>query len=330
MASLGILSPSPPAEAMRARRAVPGQLGLDLTPRRGKRPRVVGYCRVSSEAQAQDGLSLGTQERMIRSYCTMRGLHLTEIVIDPGVSGGKALRRRKGGRRVIELLDGGAVAGVVTVAIDRMFRNVLDCLEVVQRWNERGVGFHVVEFGGVPVDSTTAMGSLFLLFAAGFAEFHRKRTSEKVKQVMADKAARGEWRGGHPPLGWRVVGKRLEEDPDEQRAIRLMHTLRKRGLSHWQIARKLDGVIPSKRGKRWHEGTVIRQLRDKVVTPHSRDGYSAAFHRRLRYHRERGASLRELPRLMLRDQYEPVGTKFHHASFARMLRGVPRGEEVRA
>lgn len=285
---------------------------------------------MSTELQSTEGLSLGTQERMIRSYCAMRGLHLTEIVIDPGVSGGKALRRRKGGKRVIELLDGGAVSGVVTVAIDRMFRNVLDCLEMVQRWNERGVGFHVVEFGGVPIDSTTAIGSLFLLFAAGFAEFHRKRTSEKVRQVIRDKTARGEWRGGHPPLGWRLVGKRLEEDPDEQRAIRLMVKWRKEGLSHWQIARKLDQVIPSKRGKRWHENSVIRQLKDKVVVPHSRDGYSAAFHRRLRYHRERGASLRELPKLMLRDQYEPVGTKFHHASFARMLRGVPRGREVRA
>lgn len=39
-----------------------------------------------------------------------------------------------------------------------------------------------------------------------------------------------------------------------------------------------------------------------------------------------GAALRELHRLMLRDQYEPVGTAFHHSSFARMLRGVRRGE----
>lgn len=309
---------------------MPPQLALDLRPKRGKRPRVVGYCRVSTDVQAAEGLSLPTQERMIRAYCSMRGLHLTEMIVDPGVSGGKALRRRKGGRRVVELLEGGACSGVVTVAIDRMFRNVLDCLEMVKHWNERGIGFHVVEFGGIPLDSTSAVGSLFLLFAAGFAEFHRKRTSEKVKQVIRDKEARGEWRGGHPPLGYRVEGKGIVEDPDEKRAIRLMVKWRKEGLSHWQIARKLDQVIPSKRGKRWHEQTVIRQVRDKVVTPNSRDPYSAAFHRRLRYHRERGASLRELPRLMLRDQYEPVGTKFHHASFARMLKGVPRGEGVRA
>ena len=49
----------------------------------------VGYVRVSTEEQADHGVSLDAQEAALRAYCSMRGLEMVELVRDPGVSAGK-------------------------------------------------------------------------------------------------------------------------------------------------------------------------------------------------------------------------------------------------
>ncbi|NIO14551.1 MAG: recombinase family protein, partial [Gemmatimonadales bacterium] len=83
---------------------------------------VVAYCRVSSNQQAEEGISLDAQRNAIESYCTMRGLRLVEVVTDPGISGGKPLACREGGKRVLALLRAGEVGGVVSMKLDRLFR----------------------------------------------------------------------------------------------------------------------------------------------------------------------------------------------------------------
>ncbi len=52
----------------------------------------IGYCRVSREEQARDGVSLDAQCARIRSYSEAKGLPLTEVLSDEGFSG-KNLRR---------------------------------------------------------------------------------------------------------------------------------------------------------------------------------------------------------------------------------------------
>jgi putative DNA-invertase from lambdoid prophage Rac len=47
---------------------------------------VYGYVRVSTERQADDGESLGTQQRVIDGYAMMNGLTLDSIFVEPGRS----------------------------------------------------------------------------------------------------------------------------------------------------------------------------------------------------------------------------------------------------
>ncbi len=51
--------------------------------------KAVGYCRVSSQEQIE-GTSLKAQEDQIRAYAAMKGLDLGAVLVDAGVSGGKA------------------------------------------------------------------------------------------------------------------------------------------------------------------------------------------------------------------------------------------------
>jgi hypothetical protein len=62
-----------------------------------------GYIRVSSEDQADSGLDLEPQRQRIGPYCELKGLHLAEVLEDPGVSGGKALSILPAGARLLAL-----------------------------------------------------------------------------------------------------------------------------------------------------------------------------------------------------------------------------------
>ena len=66
-----------------------------------------------------------------------RGSTLTEVVVEPGVSGGIPFAERPEGGRLWAGLQQGDV--VVAAKLDRMFRSAADCLAVVEAFKARGV-----------------------------------------------------------------------------------------------------------------------------------------------------------------------------------------------
>lgn len=48
--------------------------------------KALGYVRVSTETQAQEGVSLAEQASRIRAYCVALGLDLVDLVVDAGES----------------------------------------------------------------------------------------------------------------------------------------------------------------------------------------------------------------------------------------------------
>jgi len=92
---------------------------------------VYGYTRVSTDRQADEGESLGAQQRVIEGYAMMLGLTLDEIFVERGVSGSKPPRDRPEGSRLLAALELGDV--LITPKLDRMFRSALDALHVLGR-----------------------------------------------------------------------------------------------------------------------------------------------------------------------------------------------------
>src|SRR5260370_2054368 len=85
----------------------------------------LGYVRVSTDEQAERGLGLEAQRQRIRAYCEMKGLHLTTIFEDPGLSGSKPLGSRSAGGRL--LAEARRIKPVVRVAkLARQCRSVPD------------------------------------------------------------------------------------------------------------------------------------------------------------------------------------------------------------
>jgi DNA invertase Pin-like site-specific DNA recombinase len=224
--------------------------------------RAIGYIRVSTMEQATEGVSLEAQRARIEAYATMRGLELTEMIVDAGVSAGKPIESRPGGAALLRALRRreNAPKAVIAWKLDRLFRNAGDCLATVEAWERRGLSLHLIDLGGATLDTSTAVGKLFLTMLAGFAEFERNTTGERTAAALGHKKKKGE-RVGQVPFGFEADGAELVKHQGEQKTIAAILKLRRSGLSLRAIAEELDSDPEMKpRGKRWHPTTVRRIL----------------------------------------------------------------------
>lgn len=186
------------------------------------------YSRVSSDRQAEDGESLGVQERMTQGYCLMHGMEITGTFVERGVSGSVPLHERPEGGRLLDGLQKGDT--IVCAKLDRMFRDARDALNVLHTLKNRGVSLHFIDLGGDVVHN--GLAKLMFTVLSAFAEMERDRIKERVTDVKRDQARRGRFLGGQKPFGFDVAEDgTLIENAAEQAAIARMRALKSEGKS---------------------------------------------------------------------------------------------------
>lgn len=221
--------------------------------------RVVGYVRVSTEQQADGGISLEAQRKRLEGYASLYELELVEIVVDAGVSA-KSLDR-PGLRKVMAMLDEGEVDGVLVAKLDRLTRSVRDLGELLDRYFREGRAalLSVAE----NVDTRTAGGRLVLIVLGSVAQWEREAIGERTRDALSHLKREGVRLGGEA-LGWTRErssdehGRRvLREVEGEAETVGTILALHDAGRTLRQIARELARIgRPTKRGGRWHASTV--------------------------------------------------------------------------
>jgi DNA invertase Pin-like site-specific DNA recombinase len=195
-----------------------------------------GYVRVSTDRQAEEGESLGAQERTIQGYAMMHGLKLDRVFVERAVSGSRPIAERPEGGKLMVAARAGDV--IITPKLDRMFRSALDALDVLARLKERGVSLHMIDLGG----DVTGNGISKLVFTilSAVAEAERDRTRERIADVKRDQRSRGRYLGGAVLFGFRLgEDGGLVPEPSEQAAIRHARELKAGGVSLRAIAEEL-------------------------------------------------------------------------------------------
>src|SRR5436190_20211711 len=76
---------------------------------------IIGYVRVSTDRQAEHGVSLEAQEVKIRAMATVQGAELIDVIVDGGESA-KSLNR-PGLQRLMGLVNGGKVQAVIVAKL---------------------------------------------------------------------------------------------------------------------------------------------------------------------------------------------------------------------
>ena len=127
--------------------------------------KAVGYLRVSTKDQET---SLREQEERIRAYCVSAQLELAVLLVERDVSGKMPLYERPRGSEIKDWLVAGC-SHVVSVKLDRIFRNCVDALVTAEGWLKDGINLHVIDIGGANINTGSSIGRMCLTMLAGFA-----------------------------------------------------------------------------------------------------------------------------------------------------------------
>lgn len=219
--------------------------------------KTVAYIRVSTEKQADRGVSLDAQKAKVEAYASLYDLELVEVVVDAGVSA-KSLNR-PGLERALAMLKSGKADALLVVKLDRLTRSVRDLGELVERYFASGKSalLSVSE----QIDTRSAAGRLVLNVLASVSQWEREAIGERTATAMAWKAEQGEFTGGDAPYGYRVEAGRLVEHEGEQLVIAAVRAARAEGLSLREIAEVMEaeGML-SRTGRRFAPVQISRML----------------------------------------------------------------------
>jgi site-specific DNA recombinase len=215
----------------------------------------IGYVRVSTDRQAEQGVSLEAQEAKIRAMGTVQGADLVDVVVDGGESA-KSLNR-PGLQRILTLINTGTVQAVIVAKLDRLTRSVKDLCGLLELFEKRNVALISV---AESLDTGSAAGRLVITIMAAVSQWEREAIGERTRDALRHKRGRGE-RVGNIEFGYRLAADRLhlERDPSEQRALDAILRLRRRGASFRRIAAELNLTgHRTRRGSPWRLESIVR------------------------------------------------------------------------
>lgn len=199
----------------------------------------IGYARVSTTEQAENGLSLDAQETQLRKAGCER------IYADRGVSGRQTSRPEFD--RMLDALRLGDT--VVVWKLDRLGRDAIHLQQTAAALKDRGVGLESLTepFLNSGAEGVSFMVGLFALLA----QMESDKISERTKLGMAQARANGSQIGGRAP----VTG--------EHPKVRTAAKLHAQGWNAAQIAQevaRLHGGKPASRQTvyRWLDLAGVR------------------------------------------------------------------------
>lgn len=230
----------------------------------GQRMRAVGYVRVSTEKQAEGGISIDAQRTKIQAYCLAHDIELVLICTDNGVSA-KTLRR-PGLQRALQMLTNDLADALIVAKIDRLSRRIRDMAVLCDFYFREGRPWTLLSVNDY-IDTRSAAGRFNLNVQTSGAQLEHESVGERTHAALAELKRQGVALGG-APYGWKYSTqpsldgrRRLVEVPEEQRGIRRICELYDSDMLIEDICAtlKVEGIL-SRRRTAWHGPTIYRIL----------------------------------------------------------------------
>jgi DNA invertase Pin-like site-specific DNA recombinase len=219
--------------------------------------RTIGYVRVSTGRQADQGVSLEAQEAKIRAMATVQSADRIDVIVDGGESA-KSLNR-PGLQKLLTMVNEGKVQAVIVAKPDRLTRSVKDLCGLLQLFEKRKVALISV---AESLDTGSADGRLVITITAAVSQWEREAIGERTRDALQHKRGHGE-RVGNIEFGYRLAsdGKHLKPAPAGQAVLIAIRKLRARGDTLRGIAKVLDAAgHRTRRGTPWRLESVARVI----------------------------------------------------------------------
>ncbi|MCC7219795.1 MAG: recombinase family protein [Candidatus Contendobacter sp.] len=219
--------------------------------------KTIAYLRVSTDKQADKGVSLEAQQDKAKAYAGLYDLDLVEVIVDAGESA-KSLDR-PGLQRALAMLKTGQADALLVVKLDRLTRSVVDLGKLIETYFAPGKA--ALMSVGEQIDTRSAAGRLVLNILASVSQWERETIGERTSAAMQHKQAKGEYIGGETPYGFDLVNGELIEDEAEQEVIQKAKAYQAEGLSLRKIAAELDKQgIKTRRGSIFAANQIKRMV----------------------------------------------------------------------
>ncbi|MCX5782593.1 MAG: recombinase family protein [Elusimicrobia bacterium] len=221
----------------------------------------VGYIRVSTDLQAENGQGLEIQKEAIQKYCKENPqFNLIKIYEDSGISG--AVDQRPG---LIELLEDSKVKKFQFVFVSKLDRIARDTFLTL--WIEKELKKSEITLVSIsePYRWDDPTQRIFLQLISSFAEFERTRIVERLLSGRLRKINQGRYAGGKPPTGYKSRGGELFIDNQEAQIIERIFRMRFGRKSLYSIAKTLNEEgVPSKYGHKWYPSGIKYILQNQT------------------------------------------------------------------
>ena len=217
--------------------------------------RAVSYIRVSTGEQAQDGVSLEMQRTKVRAWASLNDAQLVAEYADEGLSGKRADRPGLVAAIAHAKREG---AALVVYSLSRLSRSTLDTLQLTADLERAGCDLVSLS---EKLDTSTPAGRVVFRVLAVLGEFEREQVAERTRGAILHMKAKGQ-RYGAIPHGFRDEGGQLVKDAREGEVVRLVQSLRARGMSLRKISDELAARGAFNRcGRPFHPESLASMLR---------------------------------------------------------------------
>lgn len=171
--------------------------------------RVALYARVSTQEQAEHGLSVEAQTHALDEWA--KDYTIVDHYVDLGISARSPASKRPALQRMLQDCEAGKIDLIVFTKLDRFFRNVKEYYKVEDVLERCHVSWRAIH---EDYETETAAGRLKVNIMLAVAQDEADRTSERIKAVFARKKEKGLVPSGAAPFGVVNEGGILKPSPD--------------------------------------------------------------------------------------------------------------------
>ena len=295
--------------------------GAGLLPSR----RAIGYVRVSTDMQANEGISLEAQQSAIAQYCALHGLKLVKVYQDI-LSGGKD--RRPGLQDALKHLGSGGDV-LVVVKFDRLSRSIRHFCEIYETYFRDGAKELVAIREAIRLDS--ALGRALINILLVFAQMEREATGERTREAIHHIRQSG-YHFGKVPYGKKTIAapdnprmKVLVDDEAELAVIAQLKAWAAQDVGITEMAKRLNAAgTPPPQGERWTKSLIYNlRLRLSHIQPrpiNERPHTDEELKERIVDLRKRGHTQAQIASLLNELGFLPLkGRRFTESSVRKLL-----------
>ena len=176
--------------------------------------RAVLYVRFSSNNQTEQ--SIEGQVRVCQKFCDEHGIQIINVYADRATSAHTNIEKRVQFLKMIDDSAKGHFDAVVVYSLDRFSRSRYDMANFKFRLKKNGVRL----ISATEPISDDPNGIILESVLEGMAEFYSAELSQKINRGLWESAYKHNTIGGHAPLGYKVVDKKLVIDEETAHIVR--------------------------------------------------------------------------------------------------------------